>query len=133
MKNKLGWCWVAHRNIEAESWNPGGLTRADALKAARKRFKRFCIAPLRAATRKDVRDWCGDHDLRIGDCMVDTDKIEDHNFTKKPTAKQRATLRRKAAKSMARIVASADGICDAVGVPKPKWSRATLQFIASNR
>ena len=72
------WAWVGDKDIEAESWNSGGKTRETAIAAARsRRFKKFMIAPCCPATLADVRKWHGDHHLRVGDSMVDTDRIEE--------------------------------------------------------
>ena len=86
MKPKTQWAWIDGRNIEAESWNHGGTSRAEAIKAGhRARFRRFVIAPCRHAiviapcrhaTKRDVREWIGDNDLQLGDWMVDTDRAE---------------------------------------------------------
>lgn len=79
----LGWCWIGANDVEAEQWHGGGKTRYTAIAAATKaRFKYFWIAPLRRATRTDVRNWHGDHDLRVGDSMVDVGQIQEVRLKK---------------------------------------------------
>jgi hypothetical protein len=68
------WAWVWERDVESEVWRPGGGSRAECIRTARKAgYKRFVIAECRPVTRKDVREWAGDHDLKVGDWMVGDD------------------------------------------------------------
>lgn len=79
------WAWVWERDVESEVWCPGGGSRAECIRTARKAgYKRFVIAECRPVTRKDVREWAGDHDLRVGDWMVGDDR-EDFPKTKRRT------------------------------------------------
>lgn len=77
MKKPTDWAWTEDRNVESEQWHAGGGSRASAIKTAREaRFKTFVIAPCRPATKRDVRDWCGENDLCPGDMVVDSDHME---------------------------------------------------------